>query len=139
MTTFYRITADAIVIAHLAYVAVVVLGLVVTWIGIAFKQNWARNPWWRIGHLTMILIVVFETWANITCPLTTWEQQLRVLGQQETVEGDFIANFIHRWLFYDFPTWVFTTGYTAFGLLVLASFIFAPPKFAKQTPKTVAS
>lgn len=131
MTTFYRLAADAIVIVHLAYAATIVIGLIVTWIGILLRQSWARNFWWRIGHLVMMLIVVVETWIGMTCPLTTWENQLRVLAKQDTIEGDFIANYVHRWLFYDFPTWVFTAGYTIFGLLVVGSFLIAPPRFKK--------
>jgi hypothetical protein len=127
MTLFYRIAADAMVLLHMAYVLVVVLGLPAIWIGILFGHRWARNFWWRCGHLSMILIVVWETWAGITCPLTTWEQQLRELAQQETYSGDFIANHVHDWLFYDLPVWVFTMAYTGFGFLVLLSFLIAPP------------
>ena len=132
MTTFYRIAADALVIIHLAYAATIVIGLIVTWIGILLKQEWARNKWWRVGHLVMMLIVVVETWIGMTCPLTTWENWLRILAKQDTIEGDFIANYVHRWLFYDFPPWVFTAGYTVFGLLVVGSFLVAPPRFKKD-------
>lgn len=139
MPLFYRFAADAIVVIHMAYVLTVVLGLPAIWIGILLKQKWARNFWWRCGHLTMILIVVAETWAGITCPLSTWEWKLRELAQQSSYEGDFIANKIHEWLFYDFPTWVFTTAYTVFGLLVLTSFIVAPPHWPKREKPLVES
>lgn len=135
MTTFYGIAANALVIIHLAYAATIVIGLIAIWIGILLKQEWARNIWWRVGHLVMMLIVVAETWAEVTCPLTTWENQLRVLAKQDTLEGDFIANYIHRWLFYDFSPWVFTAGYTVFGLLVVGSFLIAPPRLAKSRTK----
>ena len=77
MTTVYRIAADCIVVAHMGYVLTVVLGLPAIWWGIVRKHRWARNVWWRCGHLAMILVVVAESWAGITCPLTVWEQQLR--------------------------------------------------------------
>lgn len=127
MLLFYRLAADAIVILHMAYVLAVVLGLPAIWIGIAMKWPWARNFWWRCGHLTMILIVVFEAWAGIMCPLTTWESYLRELAQQQTYTGSFVANLVHEWLFYDLPPWVFTILYSLFGLLVLVSFLVAPP------------
>jgi hypothetical protein len=127
MSLFYRIIADCIVLFHMTYVLIVVLGLPATWIGILLKHQWARNFWWRSVHLAMILIVVAETWAGITCPLTTWEWHLRQMADQQTYQGDFIANKVHDWLFYDFPTWVFTAAYSAFGVLVVASFIVAPP------------
>ena len=138
MPLFYRLAADAIVLLHMTYVLVVVLGLPAIWLGILFRQPWARNVWWRCGHLSMILIVVAEAWAGITCPLTTWEHQLRELAQQEAYSGDFIANLVHDWLFYDLPPWVFTAIYSAFGLLVLISFLVAPPHWRPGQPPVSA-
>ena len=132
MLIFYRIAADAIVLFHMTYVLTVVLGLPAIWLGILFRHQWARNFWWRFGHLSMILIVVAETWAGITCPLTTWEFRLRELAQQETYQGDFIANLVHDWLFWDAPPWFFSTAYTVFGLLVLISFLVAPPRWPNR-------
>ena len=133
MPLFYRIAADGLVILHMAYALTVVLGLPAIWIGIWLRHKWVRNVWLRVGHLSMILIVVAEAWADIPCPLTVWETQLRDLAQQETYQGAFIANLVHEYLFYDAPRWVFTLAYTLFGLLVLASFIVAPPQW-RQTP-----
>ena len=75
----------------------------------------------------MIAIVVAEAWAGISCPLTEWEHQLRVLARQETYSGSFMANLVHNVMFYDAPKWVFTMAHTLFGLLVLISFLVAPP------------
>ncbi len=127
MIFFYRLAADAVVVVHICYVLTVVLGLPAIWIGILWRQKWARNFWWRCGHLSMIAIVVAEAWAGITCPLTDWEDQLRELAGQETNSGSFIGNLVHEWLFYDAPKWVFVIVYTLFGLLVLISFLVAPP------------
>jgi hypothetical protein len=76
----------------------------------------------------MILIVVLEAWLGITCPFTTWEKELRRLAGQTTYQGDFLANFVHETLFFDAPAWVFTVCYTSFGLLILATFLLAPPR-----------
>ena len=132
MQLFYRIAADVVVVLHMSYVMVVVFGLVITWIGILLHQSWARNFWWRCGHLTMILIVVGEAWAGIICPLTIWEQRLRELAGQQAYAGSFIGNLVHDWLFYDLPRWVFTALYTAFCSLVLLSFIIAPPTWPRK-------
>lgn len=129
MQLFYRIAADGIVILHMGYVLVVIMGLPATWIGIVCRAPWARNFWWRCGHLSMILIVVIEALAGITCPLTTWEFQLRELAQDQTYRGAFIANLVHDWLFVDIQPWVLTVCYSLFGSLVLASFIMAPPRW----------
>lgn len=139
MQLLYRIAADFTVIVHMAYVLTVVLGLPAIWIGIARGHAWSRNFWWRVGHLAMILIVVGEAWTNVTCPLTTWEAQLRTLAGQKSYKGAFIANLVHDMLFYDAPTWVFTLIYSIFGLLVLLSFLIAPPRLPWRRSKETAA
>ncbi len=127
MTLFYRLAADAVMIIHLVYFLTVVLGLPAIWIGILCRGKWARNFWWRCGHLLMIAIVVAEALAGISCPLTEWENQLRVLAHQEGHSGSFMATLVHNVMFYEAPKWVFTVLHTLFGLLVLISFLVAPP------------
>lgn len=131
MSTVYRLAADAVVFIHLAYVMAVVLGLPAIWIGIAWRHKWVHSVRLRVGHLAMILIVVAEALAGITCPLTVWEQWFRELAGDGTYRGAFLANLVHDLLFYDAPKWVFTLAYTLFGLLVLGTFILAPPRLTR--------
>lgn len=129
---FYRILADLIVILHFAYVAFVVLGLLLTIVGWWCQWQWIRNRWFRGVHLLMILVVVWEAWAGITCPLTTWEQSLRRRAGQETYQGDFIANWFHDAMFFEAPPWVFTVAYTSFAVAVLAMLWLAPPRLIRN-------
>jgi hypothetical protein len=123
-----RILADMIVVAHVCYVAFVVLGLVVILIGTALGWPWVRNFYFRLIHLAMIAIVVGEALAGIPCPLTVWEHQLRIKAGEATYSGDFLGYWAHRLLFYRAEPWVFTVCYTLFGLAVLAAFVLAPPR-----------
>ncbi|MBX6315062.1 MAG: DUF2784 domain-containing protein [Isosphaeraceae bacterium] len=123
-----RLLADLIVVLHFAYVAFVVFGLVAILIGLALRRNWARNFWFRVLHLAMILLVVAEAWLGIICPLTTWEQTLRRMAGETVQEGTFLGYWAHRLIFFRAPPWVFTLIYTLFGLLVVATFVFAPPR-----------
>jgi hypothetical protein len=134
MTLMYRLAADFVVIVHMLYVLVVVLGLPAIWIGILLRQRWVRNFWLRTGHLAMILVVVAEAWAGITCPLTTWERKLRSLAGQQAYQGAFLANLVHDLLFYEAEPWVFTVIYTVFGTLVVGSFLLAPPHWPWNRP-----
>lgn len=135
MKLFYRIAADLIVIAHTAYVAFVVLSLALILVGIACKWNWIHNFKFRIIHLSMIGIVVAETWCGLLCPLTIWEKDLRRLAGETTYQGDFLANWMHALLFFEFPPWVFTLLYSLFGLAVIATFLVAPPRFPRWNRK----
>lgn len=125
----YAIAADLVVAAHFAYVAFVILGLLVVAIGGLRGWQWVRNLWFRTAHLAAIAIVVAESWLGITCPLTTWENALRRRAGQETYRGDFIGTWLHDVLFFELAPDAFTTLYTAFGAAVLASWVFVPPRW----------
>lgn len=127
-----RLAADVVVVVHLAYVAFVVLGLPGIFIGYLRGHRWIRNFRLRALHLAMILIVVCEAWAGVTCPLTTWENNLRKTAGQQTYQGAFLANAIHDLLFYDAPAWIFVLIYSVFGLLVAVSFILVPPDLQSE-------
>lgn len=136
MSIIYRLLADFVVILHFGYVMSVILGLVAILMGRLFKWEWVRNPWFRGTHLAMILVVVLESWIGFTCPLTTWENQLRALAGQSTHRGAFIADFVHELLFIDAEPWVFTVCYTLFGTAVIASLFLVPPRWRRDQPTT---
>lgn len=124
----YRLAADSVLMAHALFVAFVLAGQVLIVVGLLRRWNWVRNFWFRIVHLAGIGLVVSEAWAGIDCPLTLWEKQLREAAGDVAYTGDFVAHWVHSLLFYQAPEWVFTSSYTAFGLLVLASFVLGPPR-----------
>jgi hypothetical protein len=128
MPLFYRLAADVTVLVHAGYVSYVVLGQLLILVGIVRRWNWIRKPWFRWTHLAAILVVVFEAACGIVCPLTTLETEFRRRAGQTAYRGDFLANVVHDTLFFDFPPWVFTSIYTAFGMLVLVTFVLAPPQ-----------
>lgn len=121
--------ANLIALIHAAWVAFIVLGLVAILLGIVFRWSWVRNFWFRTIHVTMMAIVVVESLAGLPCPLTIWEHQLRVRGGQADIQDDFIAYWVHQFIFYEAEPWVFTTLYLAFGLAVAVAFLFAPPRW----------
>ncbi|HTK75758.1 MAG TPA: DUF2784 domain-containing protein [Gemmataceae bacterium] len=131
----YRLLADLIVAIHAAYVAFVVVGLLLIVVGIACGWGWVRNWSFRVVHLIAILIVAAESLLDIPCPLTEWEYRLRELGGQAVSGGTFIGDLLHNLIFYDFAPWVFTFAYVAFALLVALTFVLAPPR---RRPKGVA-
>jgi hypothetical protein len=134
----YSRLADAIVIVHFAYVGFVVLGLLLVLMGVLLRWRWTRNFWFRAAHLTMIGIVVFEALAGITCPLTTWEHQLRIRAGESPSEGAFVARWAHDLIFIDAPSWVFPAMYCAFGALVLLTWLVAPPRWPWRKAMKVA-
>lgn len=125
----YHMLADLIVVAHLAYVGLVLLGMVTILLGIWKDWLWVRNFWFRSLHLTMIAIVVAESLWGITCPLTIWEHRLRQLGGDAHDRGSFLGHWAHELLFFTSPPFAFTTSYCLFGAVVLITFVWAPPRW----------
>lgn len=119
-----QLLADFILVVHFAFVLFVVGGLAVVWIGAAAGWSWVRNLWFRAAHLAAILFVAAEALAGVWCPLTLWEDALR--GAQQ--EKNFVARWVHRLMFYDFPQWVFTTAYVMFALMVAATWWWIRPQ-----------
>ncbi len=115
--------ADIVLIVHFAFVSFVVGGLAAIWIGAAAGWRWVRNFWFRIAHLAAIAYVAAESVVGAVCPLTVWEDALRGVA----AERSFIARWVQRILFYDFPEWVFTTAYVLFALVVALSWWFVRP------------
>ena len=117
------VLADAVLIAHFAFVLFVTGGLLLIWIGAAAGWRWVRNPWFRFAHLAAIVFVAGEALVGVWCPLTVWEAELRGVR----AEKSFLAQWIHRLMYYEFPEWVFTTAYVLFTLAVAATLWLVPP------------
>jgi hypothetical protein len=124
----YRIAADLVLAAHASFVVFVILALVLVLVGGVRGWSWVRNPWFRLVHLLAIGFVVAQAWLQAICPLTTLEMALRSRAGDAVYRGSFIAHWMEALLYYQAPQWVFAVCYTAFGLLVLASWIIVRPR-----------
>ena len=114
----YSFLADAILVIHFAFVVFVVVGFVLILVGLLAHWRWIHNRIFRLAHLTAIGIVVLQAWFGQLCPLTIWENALRRRAGQSDYAETFVEHWLHEILFYQAEPWVFTTIYTAFGVLV---------------------
>ena len=153
---WYIFLANAIVFIHVLYVGFVVIAVPVILLGWLLKWKWVRNFWFRLIHLLMMAVVVVETGFGVTCPLTTWESDLRIAGGQfkicynedgtemrnefgqrvlditEEYRGDFFGRMLQRILFFqpdDVSPTVLNMFYYGFGAMILATFILVPPRW----------
>ncbi len=120
--------ADAVLVAHFAFVAFVVGGLPLVWIGAAAGWSWVRNRRFRLVHLAAILFVAAESLLGVMCPLTVWEDLLRGAAH----ERSFVARWMHRVMFYDLPEYVFAIAYGVFALIVAATYYRVPPRRSRR-------
>lgn len=126
-----QLLANAVLAVHAAFAGLVVGGLVGIIVGGLCHWQWIRNRRFRFLHLLGIGVVVCQTWLGIVCPLTTLEMWLRKQAGAVGYEGGFIEHWLRELLYYDAPAWVFTVLYTVFGLLVVATWFWLPPRRGK--------
>ena len=126
----YLALADLVLVLHAGFVAFVVFGLALIWVGRYFHWRFVRNPWFRLAHLVAIGSVAGEALTGMICPLTTWENRLRTLaGGEQRYAGSFIQHWLHRVMFFDLSETVFTIAYVSFFLVVALSLWFVPPRW----------
>ena len=127
MQSLYRVLADAILISHALIVLFNVASLPLIWLGRFFHWRFVRNFYFRTVHLLLIGYIALQAMLGQACPLTDWENELRLKAGGEAYAGSFIAHWVRRLLFYDAEEWVFTTAYVLFFALVLATHFWAKP------------
>jgi hypothetical protein len=123
----FQFLADAVLLAHVGVVLFIAAGLILILLGGRYRWSWVRNFCFRVLHLVGIAYVVAESWLGIVCPLTNLEQWLRERAGQGAYEGDFIAHWLGKLLFYSAPPWVFVAAYTVFAVLVVGSWVVVRP------------
>ncbi len=119
--------SDFVVIFHLAYASFVVVGFILIIVGGILGWRWVRNPVFRWVHLACIAIVAIEALVGMICPLTVLENYLLVSSGQIGYERTFIGQLVYDLLYYDLPTWVFTTVYVSLAALTALAFVLLPP------------
>jgi len=128
----YLFAADVLLFIHVLFVAFVVLSLFLIFAGKFRRWAWVKNPWFRIGHLLAIGVVVLQSWLGMICPLTIWEMALREKAGDTVYAGTFVSHWLDTILYFSAPPWVFIVCYTAFGLLVVLSWFWHPPRRLNQ-------
>jgi hypothetical protein len=120
-------------ITHVLFVAFVVVGLILVYVGSILSWQWVRNFWFRASHLVAIGVVVLQSWFGLICPLTTWEMHLRSKAGENIYDGSFITHWLNQLLYFQAPSWVFIVCYTFFvGLVVLSWFVVRPNSFSTR-------
>ena len=103
----YRLLADLVFLAHLAFVLFVVLGGIAVW--------WRPKLAWL--HLPAVAWGALIEFAGWICPLTPWEQSLRRLAGEQGYSGGFVEHYLFPLLY---PEGLTRDVQIVFGVLVLA-------------------
>lgn len=124
--------ADVIAVGHALYALFVVVGFVLVLVGALRGWEWVRDLRFRLVHLAATVLVAIEAFLGWTCPLTTWEHELRLRAGQSPEDISFMARLARNLLFLDVPEWVFPILHVGFGAIVIAGFVLAPPRLRRR-------
>jgi len=80
----YRILADIMVVAHLAFIAFVILGGLLVW-------RWPKLIWAHLPCALWGMLVEFTGWI---CPLTPLENIWRIQGGQAGFDESFVEHYL---------------------------------------------
>ena len=80
----YRIAADFIVLLHFAFILFVVLGGLLVF----YRRMFA---WLHLPTVLWGVLIEFSGWI---CPLTPWEQSLRIKAGQVGYSGGFVEHYL---------------------------------------------
>jgi len=116
--------ADLVLVIHTLVVVFIVGGFIAIGIGACLRWKWIRNRRFRLIHLAAISFIASISAIGIACPLTILENWLRT-GTASS-QG-FIQRWLGAFLYYHFPSWIFTFAYVTFALLVALAWRFIPP------------
>ena len=105
--SLFRLSADAVVVVHLAFVVFVLAG------GLA-ALRWRRVAWLHLSAVAWGAIVEYTGWI---CPLTPLEVYLRRRAGLTEYSGDFIAHYVMPLLY---PAELTRGMQIAFGSIALA-------------------
>ena len=129
MQSLYLLLADAILVAHALIVLFNVGALPVIWLGYFCEWRFVRSFSFRVAHLLLIGFVASESLVGAICPLTSWEDALRVkAGADPRYQGGYVAHWLHRLIFYDLDERLFAVGHGLFFALVLFTLIWIKPR-----------
>ena len=129
MQRLYLLLADALLLLHALIVVFNVAAVPVIWLGYLLRWRFVRNFSFRVTHLLLIGFVAAESVLGLICPLTTWENALRVkAGDDALYPRGFVSYWVHRLIFHDLGQAVFAVGYGVFFALVFFTWVWVKPR-----------
>ena len=123
--------ADVILVVHFLFIVFILGGQGCILVGAFKRWTWTRKRGFRLAHIVAIAFIVVQSWIGIMCPLTLWESTCRKTAGETTYTGTFVSYWVSKLVYFDAPQWVFTTAYTLFGLIVLATWFIVKPEKKK--------
>jgi len=126
------ILANLVAALHIAYFLFVVGGFAAILAGVRQGWMWTYNPWFRIGHLLAVLIILAEDVFRFPCALNVLEGTLRTTPANPSAEPDAVTGVLDLLLRHTIPGRFLDAMYWSLGVLLLLLMFLLPPHFRKS-------
>lgn len=94
----FAVLAAAVLLAHVAWIAWVLLGWLLT----------RSRPWLRWVHMVSLVWAALVEVGPWPCPLTILEQRLLARAGEVSYQGSFIVHYLESFVYPDLPSWLLT-------------------------------
>lgn len=124
----YKIIADLIVVVHFLWMLFMLLGFFLTLKGF-FNPKFFDRWLFRTLHTGGILFVAILVALKQYCPLTLWENALRIKYDPSLVyAGSCIVHYVQKLLYPDINPLIIRTVTTFIAIFSIVVFIIKPPE-----------
>lgn len=132
----YRLLADFLVAIHFLWIIFMLAGFGLTLWGMFLKRKILDWFWFRTLHLAGIVYVGALSLQGKLCPLTIWENQLRVKAEPtSTYSGSFIIHYIEKLVYPEVNPLLLQVATITLGVFTILAYILAPPFKLKEILK----
>ncbi len=130
----YKILADTVVITHLIWIIFMIVGFVMTFYSLAVKNKKFFDRWlFRTIHFLGILYVSVLSLLGKYCPLTVWENNLRIKYDPGLVyPGSCMVHYIQKLVYPNIDPQIINLATIFIAVFTLAVFILKPPAKIKN-------
>ncbi len=120
----YLFFADIILFFHFILVFFITILFFIVPIGYKFEWNWVSSIKVRVIHFFLMLLITIETFFEITCPLTYFENTLR--GNLHS--ASFVGKLVSQLIYWNLPNIFFTVIYFVCLIWTLIMWKIYPPR-----------
>lgn len=119
--------ADVILVGHFLFILGILVPIPLIFLGKILRWSWVRRLWLRVTHLAMMALVLLENLLGWACPLTDWENELRLRSGQGVYAKSFVGYWVEHFLYYEWPSWGFTLLYLILAAMIAGLWFWVPP------------
>ncbi|CAN5850784.1 hypothetical protein BH11VER1_BH11VER1_14890 [soil metagenome] len=115
--------ADLVQLLHAIFGLFIFGGLTVALAGYLLRWRWTFALHWRLPHLLLTLYLAFRAYCSLPCPLSIWEDKLRISDSTLPAPVDFGHATLRLLAFRHLDASSFEKAILAFAMITVSLFL----------------